>query len=119
MGDTCINKISFGEVISRARKDTGWSQKELARRIWREDNETISQQYLNDIEHDRRNPSSDHIIGQFSVALDIPPDYLHYLAGRLPPDIREQNLSQEHVERAFASLRSLLKQKEGENERMD
>lgn len=53
---------------------------------------SISPQYFNDIEHDRRSPSSGHLIRQFSGILNIPEDYLsHSLAayrmicGRMRP----------------------------------
>jgi hypothetical protein len=36
---------------------------------------SISPQYLNDIEHDRRSPSSGHQLRQFSCILNIPEDY--------------------------------------------
>ena len=50
---------TFGGAISEARKAKGWALKDLASRVLREDKEAISPQYLNDIEHDRRSPSSD------------------------------------------------------------
>jgi transcriptional regulator with XRE-family HTH domain len=96
---------TFGTYISEARKRLKWSQKELAARILREDGETISPQYLNDIEHDRRNPSSDHLIQQFATVLKVNADYLHYLAGKLPDEIRQRNLSEKEVEQAFRVFR--------------
>jgi hypothetical protein len=45
--------------------------KDLASRVLREDAEAISPQYLNDIEHDRRSPSSDRMVQQFADALGI------------------------------------------------
>jgi hypothetical protein len=44
----------------------------------------ISPRYLNDIEHDRRSPSSDRMVQQFADALGIDRDWLYYLAGRFP-----------------------------------
>ena len=52
------NVKTFGGAISEARKAKGWALKDLASRVLREDEEAISPQYLNDIEHDRRSPSS-------------------------------------------------------------
>jgi ribosome-binding protein aMBF1 (putative translation factor) len=60
---------SFGKAVASARKALAWSQKELAAKIKKEDGETITQQYLNDIEHDRRSPSSDHLVGEFARVL--------------------------------------------------
>lgn len=98
--------ITFGTYIAEARKALQMSQKELAQHILREeDQQPISPQYLNDIERDRRNPSSDHLIMQFAKVLKIDPDYLHYLAGRLPSEIRQKNLSEETVKQAFMAFR--------------
>ena len=47
---------TFGTIISEARRAAGLSQKELAAKVKKEDGQPISAQYLNDIEHDRRNP---------------------------------------------------------------
>ncbi|MBR0795661.1 helix-turn-helix transcriptional regulator [Bradyrhizobium jicamae] len=96
---------SFGGAIAEARKAKGWSLRELASRILREDEESISQQYLNDIEHDRRSPSSDRMVQQFSDVLGINRDWLYYLAGRFPEDVRVRNLSQEQVRKAMLAFR--------------
>src|SRR4030095_3018751 len=96
---------TFGTCIAEARKRQKMSQKELAERILREDGKAISPQYLNDIEHDRRSPSSDHLIQQFAAVLKVKADYLHYLAGKLPDEIRERNLSEKEVEQAFRVFR--------------
>src|ERR1041384_7069127 len=98
--------ITFGTYIAEARKRLKMSQKELAERILREDDQQpISPQYLNDIERDRRNPSSDHLIQQFAKVLRINTDYLHYLAGRLPDELRQKNLSEDTVKAAFTAFR--------------
>ncbi len=76
---------TFRRVVANTRKEKGLSQKELAARIKREDGAPISSQYLNDIEHDRRSPSSDQLVKQFAEVLDIDLDYLYYLAPPLPP----------------------------------
>ncbi len=65
--------VTFGQAISKARKALGLSQKERAARVMKEEGGgSISPQYLNDIEHDRRSPSSGHLIRQFSGILNIP-----------------------------------------------
>ncbi|MGF6601791.1 transcriptional regulator with XRE-family HTH domain [Paraburkholderia sp. GAS448] len=97
---------TFGSYIADARKKLQISQKELASRILREEDDApISPQYLNDIERDRRNPTSDHLILQFAKALKIDADYLHYLAGKLPDEIRQKNLSEDAVRAAFTAFR--------------
>src|SRR4029077_19694276 len=80
------NVKTFGGAISEARKAKGWALKDLASCVLREDEEAISPQYLNDIEHDRRSPSSDRMVQQFADALGIDCDWLYYLAGRFPED---------------------------------
>jgi transcriptional regulator with XRE-family HTH domain len=98
--------VTFGRYIADARKKLQMSQKELASQILREeDNESISPQYLNDIERDRRNPTSDHLIQQFAKVLKIDADYLNYLAGKLPEEIRRKNLSEDAVKAAFLAFR--------------
>ena len=54
-----VDLTSFGRAVASARKEKQLSQKELAGLIRKEDGQTITPQYLNDIEHDRRSPSSD------------------------------------------------------------
>lgn len=91
---------TLGGVISDARKKLGISQKELATRVKRaEDNQPISAQYLNDIEHDRRSPGSDHMIRQFAQILDLKESYLSFLANRVPAELRNLNLDQDAVDR--------------------
>lgn len=99
---------TFGSAISEARKAKGWALKDVAARVRREDDDTISPQYLNDIEHDRRSPSSDRMVQQFAEALGIDRDWLYYLAGRFPEDVRDKNLSQKQVSEAMVAFRKNL-----------
>ncbi len=102
--------MTFGGYIASARKKIPLSQKQLAERIMREeDGEAISPQYLNDIERDRRSPTSDHLIQQFAKVLKIDADYLHYLAGKLPDEIRNKHLSEDAVKAAFTAFRKPVK----------
>lgn len=103
--------VTFGQAISKARKALGLSQKELAASVKKEETGgSISPQYLNDIEHDRRSPSSGHLIRQFSGILNIPEDYLFALAGRLPDDLRKDASDPDKVVKAFANFRKALKE---------
>src|SRR3546814_18726311 len=82
---------SFGRQISKARKAKALSQKELAAKIMKEEDGTaISPQYLNDIEHARRSPPSDHLIRQFAEVLHIDAGDLFLLAGKIPDDLRSK-----------------------------
>ena len=96
---------TFGRAISIARKEKEWGLKDLASRILRENGESISVQYLNDIEHDRRSPSSDRMVKQFAVALGLDVDWLYYLAGRFPEDVRRKKLTANEVAAAMTAFR--------------
>lgn len=96
--------MSFGAKIAEARKKAGLSQKELAIKV------EISPQYLNDIEHGKRNPNSDTLIEAFSKALHLDPAVLYYLARRLPPLDMNQNVSDEKVVEAYKAFRRTLKE---------
>ncbi|MGE3756915.1 MAG: helix-turn-helix domain-containing protein [Pseudobdellovibrionaceae bacterium] len=98
--------LTFGKAVSEARKKIGLSQKQLAEKVIREDGEPISPQYLNDIEHDRRSPSSDHMVSQFADVLGLKADYLHYLNGRFPETERKGKLSPQQFEKAIVAFRS-------------
>ena len=76
--------MTFGEKIAATRKAVGLSQKDLAAKVRKADGKSISAQYLNDIEHDRRSPSSPEIIDQLAKALDLEPEVLYFWGGTLP-----------------------------------
>lgn len=102
---------TFGSVVSEARKGLGLSQKQLAAQIRKEDGEAISPQYLNDIERDRRNAPSRHLISDFSRLLHLNADYLFALAQTWPDDIADKmsKSSPEEVQKAFVAFRRTLK----------
>lgn len=101
--------MSFGRVLADARKKANLSQKELAAKIKKEDGQPISAQYLNDIEHDRRNPPSGYLLEQFARELNTPVEYLYYLAGELPADLKGREANQEQVVAAYQAFRRELK----------
>ncbi|MEX2166674.1 MAG: helix-turn-helix transcriptional regulator [Methyloceanibacter sp.] len=98
-------ETTFGRAISSARKKKEWNLKDLASRILREDEEPISVQYLNDIEHNRRSPSSDRMVKQFADALGVDADWLYYLAGRFPEDVRLKKMTENEVAHAMTAFR--------------
>ena len=100
---------TFGQTIAEKRRALGLSQRELAARVIKEDGAPISPQYLNDLEKDRRNPPSDHLIQQFAIALNIPADILFLCAGTMPPDIRCATVPQEQALEAFKAFRKEIK----------
>lgn len=99
------NKPSFGQAVTTLRRRRGLNQKELAARIQREDGATISPTYLNDIEHDRRSPSGDHLIRQIALALRTDEGFLSFIAGQLPAEIRDLPLDEARLRKAIAAFR--------------
>lgn len=104
---------TFGQIIAEARKGLGISQKELAAKVRKEDGPPISPQYLNDIEHDRRDPPSELLIEQFAKYLKLSKEHLIAAAGRWPADIRDKLAAADpkKVEEAFTAFRKVLKEK--------
>lgn len=100
---------TFGQSIAKARKAKALSQKDLAGLIMKEeDGKAISPQYLNDIEHDRRSPTSDHLIRQFAVALDLSEDMLFVLAGKIPDEVRRDLADPAKAGEAFMNFRKTV-----------
>ncbi|WP_068818378.1 helix-turn-helix domain-containing protein [Phormidesmis priestleyi] len=97
--------ITFGHFVADARKKLNMTQKELAASIMREDGSPISPQYLNDIERDRRSPSSDHLVQQFAKVLELSADYLHYLNGRFPEQERQEQLTEDQFSKRMLAFR--------------
>ncbi|HWV46156.1 MAG TPA: helix-turn-helix domain-containing protein, partial [Nitrospira sp.] len=104
---------TFGFVIASKRREKGYSQKELAERIKLPGDagsaKSISPQYLNDIEHNKRSPSSPELVAQFSRVLGLNADYLAFLADRWPESLRRQIKS----ESDFASFVTAFRRTHG------
>lgn len=103
--------MTFGQIIAEARKKLGLSQKDLALQIKKEDGSSISPQYLNDIERDRRNPPSEFFIAQFAKELHLRKGYLILAAGALPNELAQQVPGSDpaKVERALQAFRREIK----------
>ncbi len=106
--------MSFGRVIAEARQKANLSLRDLAARIRKEDGTPVSPQYLNDLEHDRRNPPSDHILQQLADVLDIPRDFLYFQAGEMPPELRSAPADREDVLEAYKAFRKRLQGQRGD-----
>ena len=102
---------TFGQIIAEARKALELSQKDFAALVLKEDGEAISPQYLNDIEHDRRNPPSEFIITQIARELKLSADHLIAAAGIMPSDVQKDLRSgdPDRIEQAFRAFRRELK----------
>ncbi|MDE3073958.1 MAG: helix-turn-helix transcriptional regulator [Chloroflexota bacterium] len=109
--------MTIGEFIASRRKSLGLTQKDLAQLIKKEGGDSISPQYLNDIELGRRNPASDRLLDQFAQHLagendrDDVLDQLYFLAGQLPADVREGGYSPRAGADALKVFRKSLKQR--------
>jgi transcriptional regulator with XRE-family HTH domain len=97
--------MTFGSVLSNARKAANLSQRELAALLKKDDGEPISPQYLNDLERDRRNPPSDSLIQQLAKILKVETDYLYACAEKFPPDLKGARVNKKAVVAVFKSLR--------------
>ena len=88
------------------------TQRDLAASIVRTSGSVgISTAYLNDIEHDRRTPSSADLVAGFARVLDLDPDYLLFLAGgQLPADLTQKasSVDQKTYRDALALFRQAL-----------
>ncbi len=100
--------MTFGRVIADARKNANLSLRELAAKIKKEDGSPISPQYLNDLEHDRRNHPSDFLLQQFAQVLDIPIEVLYYHAGEIPAELRGMQVDRDQVIEAYKAFRRKL-----------
>jgi transcriptional regulator with XRE-family HTH domain len=94
--------------LAGARKKLRLSLREVAEKVKKEDGTPISPQYLNDIEHDRRVPSPDVLEGLARV-LKVATDYLHFLAGSMPSDLRGRAVREAEVVEAYKLFRKKLK----------
>ena len=101
-------KGKIGGAVLQARRQRGLSQRELASRVKKRDGTGISVQHLSDIEQGRRTPGP-HILWELSAALELDPDYLCFLSGRVPPDLTEGEYDPETVMAAMRSLREKLR----------
>ena len=107
-----LDMASFGRAIASARKAKEWSQKELATKIIKEDGQPITPQYLNDIEHDRRSPSSDILIRQFAQVLQVEESALYAISGMIPQKERKliHQATPTQIDQAFIAFRRKLRE---------
>lgn len=100
--------MSLGETITEARKRLGLSQKDLARSVRKTAGGSITPQYLNDIEHNRRTPSSPEIIEQLAKTLKVDSEVLYYKAGTLPRHLKKRSVRPDRIVAAFGAFRKEL-----------
>ncbi len=95
----------LGKLIAQKRQEEGKTLKALASEL------NMSPQYLLDIERGNRKPNRDYLLEMIACVLHMSQDYVYYLAGKLPPDIREANASPDEVMTMFKSFRQLLRER--------
>lgn len=81
----------FGQMIRQARKDRGYSQRELAKLL------ELDFTYLSKLENDRADyPPKEKVIRSLAHHLALDADQLIFLAGRIPQE--DESLLREHYE---------------------
>jgi transcriptional regulator with XRE-family HTH domain len=100
--------MSLGKTISQRRKQLGLTQKDLASNVQKNGGGAITPQYLNDIEHDRRAPTSPELIEQFADALELDEHFLYYQAGTIPRKLKKKAVTPEKISAAFEAFRKQL-----------
>lgn len=100
--------MSFGATIRAARKQRSLSQRGVADQVRKEDGSPITQQYLNDIELDRRIPAH-HVIKDLARVLHLDPDLLDAMAGQLPRDVDLSRYKPERIVKAMKAFRKELR----------
>jgi transcriptional regulator with XRE-family HTH domain len=98
---------TLGQVLAAARKERKLSLREVVPHIRKEEGLPISPQYLNDIEHDRRVPSP-AVLDGLGHFYKLAKDYLHFLAGSMPPDLKQRVASESEVIAAYQAFRKRL-----------
>ena len=78
----------LGDVINQARRARRWSLRQLAAQVHKEDGTSISPQYLNDIELNRRIPAP-YVLRELAQLLELDEDHMLMLAGGGEAVVRE------------------------------
>lgn len=103
---------TFGQFINVERRRRLISQKDFAAMIRKEDGQPMSSTYLNDIEHDRCNVPSEHILKQIAKLLDVDLNTLYFHAGSIPipvpANIRRKPVEQEKIRAAVRAFMETL-----------
>lgn len=78
----------LGDIINRERRQRRLSLRQLVEKVKKEDGGSITPQYLNDIEFNRRTPSP-HVLRELARELGQDPDLFLMLAGAGTEVVRE------------------------------
>ncbi|MDF2434880.1 MAG: hypothetical protein JWP44_4511 [Mucilaginibacter sp.] len=100
--------MTFGETIRARRHARGLSLQAAAAGIFKPAGGAISAQYLHDIEAGHRGPPANAMLAQLAELLYVSPDYLHFLAGRMPDDLLHTGAAECQILAALSALRVRL-----------
>ena len=98
-----MKKITLGSLIAEYRQKKNWNQTQLAKKLG------ISNQYINDIENDRRVPKKIQLISKIAKTLNINEDYLHYINDSFPLQERKEKASIQAFKQAIKAFRATIK----------
>jgi HTH-type transcriptional regulator, competence development regulator len=98
-------KQTFGQVIRQARKDKGYTQRQVAKML------RIDFTYLSKLENDRADYSAkEEVIRSLAQKLDRDEEELIFLAGRTPA--RYEEFLKQHYQELPMLLRRMLENRE-------
>jgi transcriptional regulator with XRE-family HTH domain len=105
------NPRGFGEIVAETRRRRGLTQKVLANQIRKKDGKALGLAYVNDIEHNRRNPPAPHFVAQLADVLGVPHDVLCFYARQLDEEVlsRHDDPSRERILAAYATFKRELR----------
>lgn len=91
---------SFGQLLRQARKDKGYSQRELAKLV------NLDFTYLSKLENDRADyPPKEDVIRVLASQLDLDEEELIFLAGRIPQ--HDEDFMKQHYQKMPALFRRM------------
>jgi HTH-type transcriptional regulator, competence development regulator len=98
-------KQTFGQVIRQARKDKGYTQRQVAKML------RIDFTYLSKLENDRADyPAKEDVIRSLAQKLDRDEEELIFLAGRTPA--RYEEFLKQHYQELPILFRRMLENRE-------
>ena len=95
----------------RASQGARSNPESVSGHIKKKDGVAIGIAYINDIEHDRRNPPSPDFVAQLAAVLRVPLEVLQYYAGRLPSDEKRGDPSHQQIVAAYRAFRREIDKK--------
>lgn len=75
--------MSFGQMLRETRRARGVTQRELAERVG------VDFSYISKLENDRLPPPAADTVEKIARVLDVAPDDLLALTGKVPPAVQE------------------------------